>query len=304
MGNEQQISKIEFHIPVMKEIVRKLFEPIKNGFLVDGTIGTGGHALEILKISPESLKIVGFDKDKKSLAIAEQRLKEFRDRVYLLNKGFENILENLNGLKIKKVMGILLDLGLNSFQLSEFHKGGFSFQYDDPVDMRYDTENGVPVIKFIEKSSAKELSHILSRYGEVKNSPLIAKIIKKDVQNGSIKTASDLRKCIEKIYLKRKYGRIHPATKVFLALRMFINQEIECLKKFLNDFPLIVDKNGRVVIISYNSLECRCIKNKFNELKRNEKFKILTKKVIKPTREEIYNNPRARSAKLRAIEVN
>jgi 16S rRNA (cytosine1402-N4)-methyltransferase len=265
-----------------------------SGFYIDGTVGLGGHSYEIL----ENLKtgfLVGFDRDSNSIEIARKRLEHFKnfELVHSSYKDLKNILIQFDR---KKVNGILLDLGLSSFQLDNPSRG-FSYRYKSELDMRFDIDSSETAKDVILNSSDKELANIFREFGEERNSFKIAKAIK-ELKN-SISTDS-LIDVINKV-TPYKY-RIKTYARIFQALRIKTNDELDHLSDFLNTFIDFLEPEGRIVIISYHSMEDRMVKNKFRELKKDNVLNVLSKKPFIPTDNEISLNKRSRSAKMRVGE--
>jgi 16S rRNA (cytosine1402-N4)-methyltransferase len=284
----------------------------QGGLFVDGTLGTGGHTLAILQHSPATTQVIGIDRDPDGLAIARERLKSFSHRLRLVQGKFGDLKKILSGLGISAVDGILLDLGFSSFQI-ESPGRGFSFQRDDPLDMRMDQAQGISARDWLARSSPKELTEVLREYGEERWAKRLAgKILAK----GPIKTTRELAELIAGSIPRG--GRIHPATRTFQALRILINDELAQLKAFLEQFLETLNDGGRVCLISYHSLEDRLIKQSFLKLERGlmdplgmaepvrpegqPVFKRVIPKPAVPSQNEMKENPRSRGAKLRVGE--
>jgi 16S rRNA (cytosine1402-N4)-methyltransferase len=282
------------HSPVMLSETINNLNISDSGFYIDGTVGLGGHSYEIL----ENLKtgfLVGFDRDSNSIEIARKRLEHFKnfELVHSSYKDLKNILIQFDR---KKVNGILLDLGLSSFQLDNPSRG-FSYRYKSELDMRFDIDSSETAKDVILNSSDKELANIFREFGEERNSFKIAKAIK-ELKN-SISTDS-LIDVINKV-TPYKY-RIKTYARIFQALRIKTNDELDHLSDFLNTFIDFLEPEGRIVIISYHSMEDRMVKNKFRELKKDNVLNVLSKKPFIPTDNEISLNKRSRSAKMRVGE--
>jgi len=282
------------HHPVMLSETINHLNISDNGFYVDGTLGLGGHSYKIL----QNLKtgfLIGFDRDSNSIEIARKRLEGFKN-FELVHSSYKNLKNILSQFNRKKVNGILLDLGLSSFQLDNPSRG-FSYRYDSELDMRFDL-NGSETAKDIKiNSSDRELAKIFKEFGEERNSFRIAKAIKE--LNGSI-TTNSLIDIINKV-TPYKY-RIKTYARIFQALRIKTNDELDHLGEFLDIFIDFLEPKGRIVIISYHSMEDRMVKNKFRELKKDSVLQILSKKPFTPTDNEILSNKRSRSAKMRVGE--
>jgi len=291
------------HIPVLQKEVLEYFDQKPNENFIDCTIGEGGHTLAILEKNGPKGKVLGIEWDpelyKKLLRSDLDRLKA---RLILVNDNFANLEEIAKSQKFRSVSGILFDLGMSSWHLEESGRG-FSFQKKEPLDMRYNPQNPLTAEKIVNYRSALEIEKILEIHGEERFSKQIAKYIISFREVKPIKTTSQLVEIIKKAtpdwYHRRK---IHPATKTFQALRIAVNDELNNLEKALPKALNILKPGGRIVAISFQSLEDRIIKNFLKEKAKENILKILTKKPIKPSLEEIKINPRSRSAKLRAAE--
>ena len=340
------------HIPVLLKEVIEILNP-KLGpacrqagdFFIDGTVGSAGHTASILKKMMPRGKFLALDWDKKLLEKAKKEIEakfqippkenlrlptgqaNSKFQIFWVNDNYANlpeILKDLQGKKLEKADGLLLDLGFSSDQLEKSGRG-FSFLRDEPLIMRYQfqevrppeinrqylggrtsqTLNSLTAADVVNAFSERDLADIFFKYGEERFSRRIAKKIVEERKRKPIKTTFDLveiiRKAVPKSYER---GRLHPATRTFQALRIYVNNELGNLSKILSNLADILKSKGRVVIISYHSLEDRIVKQQFKLLEKEGKAKILTKKPIRPTFQEIQINPRSRSAKLRAIILN
>ena len=291
------------HIPVLLEEVMEYLDVRRNGVYVDCTIGLGGHAQEILKRNPET-EIIGFDIDKRALLEARDRLQPFAERVKLYHSDFRYLPEF--EVDFAQVKGILVDLGFSSFQLDSPERG-FSFNLEGPLDMRMDMRNKITASKILHKYSEHKLAGIFRQYGELRQARLLAREIVSRRKIKKIEKTTELRRLIEEVCRWRpQKGKIHPAAKVFQAIRIEVNQELHGLADFLEKIVRKISSGARIIAISFHSLEDRIIKQTFLRLARPNSgdpiLKILTKKPITPTEQEIAANSRARSAKLRAGE--
>lgn len=296
------------HVPVLLgEVVESLqLNPGDN--VIDCTLGDGGHSAEILKKIGPNGKLLGIDADPESLLRAKKNLYEFGDRAVYVRDNFVNLKKIVQENKFGKIKGVLMDLGWSSPQFEERGRG-FSFQKDEVLDMRYDTSIGTPTAKEILNTlSEKELEKIFREYGEEKNSRKIASLIIKEREKQEIKTTTDLVNIILEINKNKKSpstrlrtSKIHPATRVFQALRIAANNELDILKSVLPDAVDLLESNGRLAVISFHSLEDRIVKHYFKS-QQNKTIKIINKKPITCSEEECKENPRARSAKLRVVE--
>ncbi len=287
------------HKPVLTKEVLQYLNPKAGENFIDCTVGEGGHALEILKINGPSGKLLGIDLDKSQIERSKNNLSKYKDRITLVESSYKNIREIVKENNFYPVNGILIDLGFSSRHVDDSGRG-FSFRLDEPLDMRYNIESDLTAEKIINEYSEEEIEKILKDFGEEKFSRQIARNIVKARHLKNIKSTFELKNIIENSLPKRmQFGRINPSTRSFQALRIAVNGELDSLKSFLPDAVEVLEKDCRLVVISFHSLEDRIVKNFFNENK-NSKVKILTKKPIIASNEEIIINPRARSAKLRA----
>jgi 16S rRNA (cytosine1402-N4)-methyltransferase len=291
---------------------------IQGGLFVDGTLGTGGHTRAILEHSPATTQVIGMDRDPESLALARERLKPYSNRLRLIQGKFGDLKENLSKLDIRAVDGIVLDLGFSSFQV-ESPGRGFSFQREDPLDMRMDQTQGISAREWLAQTNENELQWVLTEYGEERWAKRITRRIMAFQSQRPLQTTRDLAELIARsVPGGGSRGRIHPATRTFQALRIQINDELAQLRAFLKDFLETLTNRGRVCLISYHSLEDRLIKQAFLRLERGDVdplgitkpclpegqpiFKRVISKPIIPSPEEIMENPRSRGAKLRVGE--
>lgn len=285
---------------------------------MDGTLGTGGHTQAILENSPASTKVIGIDRDPESLAFARERLQPFANRLYLIQGKFGDLKEHLSSLDVRAVDGILLDLGFSSFQIGRRGRG-FSFQQDDPLDMRMDQTQGISLLEWLTQTSEKELIRIIKEYGEERWAKRIAGKMIAFRSQGQLQTTRDLAELITRSVPREKGRRgIHPATRTFQALRIQINDELGQLKAFLEQFFEFLTNGGRVCLIAYHSLEDRLIKQAFLRLEQGERdplgipqpgrskdpmvFRRVVRKPVIPSPDEIMENSRSRGAKLRVGE--
>ncbi len=281
---------------MVKEVL-EILKPRKGKIFIDGTVGLGGHTREI---ASSGAKLISLDRDQKALDRARRNLSGF-DNIEFVCANFADVDRVLGSLKIKGVDGVLLDLGVSSMQLEDESRG-FSFEGDALLDMRMDQKQDLTAGKVVNEYSEEDLSRIFTDLGEERFSKKIARNI---VKKRPIKTTKELVEVIKKsIPPKYRYGKkTHFATNIFRALRMEVNSETKDLSEFLGKVTKYIKPSGKIVIISFHSIEDRIVKRGFQMLKLEGKGKIITKKPIVPESAEIKNNPRARSAKLRAIEV-
>lgn len=302
------------HIPVMFGEVMSYLAPQAGGKYIDGTAGAGGHSAGILEASAPDGQLLAFDRDADALAFAKARLAEHADRVTFVHDSYGAMGAVAPALGFEKVDGILLDLGLSSRQLDDAERG-FSFLREGPLDMRFDRSQGQTAADLLNSLDANTLADIFWRYGEERLSRKYARAI---VAARPITTTKQLADLIEREapgYLRRK--RIHPATQLFQALRIAVNEELGELEDGLPAAVDLLRAGGRVAVISFHSLEDRFVKNFFRDLSRDcvcpprqpvctcdaqAEVRVLTRKVVMPQEEEIAANPRSRSARLRVAE--
>jgi 16S rRNA (cytosine1402-N4)-methyltransferase len=306
-----------FHQPVMiKEVVESL-HCRAGGIYVDGTVGGGGHAYEILEQSAPEGMLIGIDRDEEALAAAEIRLRGFGRRKILVKGNFVDIASILAGLKIKFVDGILLDLGVSSHQLEEARRG-FSFAQEGPLDMRMDSDQDFSAGDLVNNFAENELAKIIRDYGEERMARRIARAIVRKRAGAPITTTTELAAVVRQA-VPAAYGRqrIHPATRTFQAIRIAVNDELVDLPRAIRSGLGVLAGGGRFSIIAFHSLEDRVVKNEFRWgeggcicpprlpvciCQRKAVLKVLTKKPLRPGPEELAGNPRARSARLRTAE--
>ena len=286
-----------YHKPVMINEVDAYLITQQNGYYVDCTFGGGGHSSFLLNKYP-NIKIIGFDQDLDSFKFFNENKNIQKDRVIFCNTNFKNILSELKKLNIEKVNGIFADLGVSSKQFDNKQRG-FSFNSDAVLDMRMNQNQNLSAYDIINTFSYDKLVEIFFDYGEESFSRQIAKKIVEERVKYDIKTCNQLHNII--LSVKWKKGKIDPATKVFQALRIYVNDELGSLKTLLNSIPQILNNNTRSVFLTYHSLEDRIVKTAFKEFNK-QGLKIINKKVITASPEEIKQNPRSRSAKMRVLE--
>ncbi len=286
------------HIPVL--LVESTEFLLGNGgrLYVDCTLGLGGHTKRILEKNSRAY-VIGIDRDESAIELAKENLKEFEGRFSIYKANFKDLDIVLREEGVEKVDGFLFDLGVSMYQLKS--ERGFSFQIDAPLDMRMDREQKLTAYKVVNEYPERELARILWEYGEEKLSRKIARAIVQRRKEKPIETTKELAQLVASVFPPRlRHGRIHPATRTFQAIRIEVNKELENLESALEKTVKHLNPKGRVVVISFHSLEDRIVKNFFR--RHAEEFLLLTKKPVTPSEEEIRMNPAARSAKLRAGE--
>ncbi len=301
---------MDFHIPVMCSQVLFYLITKKKGVYLDCTLGGGGHSKEIIKqIYPDGL-LIGLDQDIEALEFAREKLKAYQDRVIIVKNNFADLEISLQELGCRQITGILFDLGLSSHQVN-IGSRGFSFLEDNLLDMRMDLSQQLDARYVVNNYSEKELWEIFGKYGEERFSRSIARLIVKEREKKPIETTKYLAKLVTDLYARYKKDRwrIHPATRVFQALRIEVNNELEVLRRALIKAADFLEPKGRICVISYHSLEDRIVKQTFKELAAKEiinlygyGLRILSKKPFYPSEDEIIENRRGRSAKMRVAE--
>ncbi len=273
-----------------------------NRLYVDGTLGEGGHAVAILSRIAGVGELWGFDRDPEVLERAAARLAPFTSHFRLFHRSYGQVGRVLEEAGRQAAAGILLDLGLSSYSLQSSGRG-FSFKLDEPLDMRFDPEGDAPTAaRLLNTLPQKELERIFREYGEEPRARALARRICEARRERPWRTTGQLVAVVSAIWGGRSKSRTHPATRAFQALRIAVNRELAELEKFLDGAPDWLEPEGRLVIISYHSLEDRLVKQQFLAWEKAGVMRRLTKKPLTPTPEEIHENPRARSAKLRLAE--
>ena len=287
------------HTPVLREEAVEALAVQPGGRYIDCTLGAGGHAVAILERSAPGGQLLGIDADPRAIKTAQAILEAYSDSILLVNQNFSKLRAICVKYNFFPVHGILFDLGLSSLQL-ENNGRGFSFQHDAPLDMRYSPRQEVTADIIVNATPEGQLAQLIKEYGEERYSRRIARQL---VQQRPIATTLKLAEVIEQAVGGRR-GRIHPATRTFLALRIAVNQELEHLKSALEQAIGILGFGGRLVVISYHSLEDRIVKQfmQWESSVEKARLRLINKKVITPSLAEVQFNPRSRSAKLRAAE--
>lgn len=303
------------HIPVLSAEVLEFLDLRTGEIVIDATLGLGGHSKLFLEKIGKEGKLIGVEADEANLEIAQDNLASYAEQILYINRNFENLAEELAKLSLQEVHAVFFDLGLSSPQVDEAERG-FSFLREGPLDMRYDRTQGKTAADLVNRESVEELGRILREYGEERLAKKIAASIVSQRKLKPFQTTSELTQLIESVKRPERRG-MHPATRAFQALRIAVNQELETLVAGLEQGFEALGPGGRMVVISYHSLEDRIVKNFFRDKKKEcicppevlkcechhqPELKILTKKPIQSGDEEIQNNLRSRSAKLRAIQ--
>jgi 16S rRNA (cytosine1402-N4)-methyltransferase len=293
------MSAASTHIPVLLEETIEALNVQPGGRYIDCTIGPGGHAAAIMEHSAPGGQLLGIDADPRAIKLAKSRLDAYGDSVLLVNQNFANLRSICTKHGFSPVHGILFDLGLSSVQLEKNNRG-FSFRHDSLLDMRFSPRQEVTANAIVNSAPEGQLAKIIKVYGEERHSHQIARRI---VRQRPITTSLQLARTIEQAVGGRR-GRIHPATRTFQALRIAVNQELEKLGSALEQAVDLLGFGGRLVVISYHSLEDRIVKQFMHQQASGDiaALRLINKKVITPSLAEVHYNPRSRSAKLRAAE--
>lgn len=290
------------HIPVMSNEVIENLNLRPGNYVVDGTLGLGGHSREILKkIIPDGF-LIGIDRDADSLAVAKDNLRGQPGHADFVQSDFRFLDKVLDDLGIKQVDAVLLDLGVSSYQL-EMPERGFSIRGNGPLDMRMDRGSFISAYDLVNSLSAHEISMILKNFGEERFHQRIANQLVRERAKHPIESTEELKRIIMSA-VPRQYQnqKIHPATRSFQALRIAVNRELEALEVALDKSVDCLRPGGRIAVISFHSLEDRIVKTKFNEFEKKGQMTLVTKKPLSPTDAEVSANPRARSARLRVAQ--
>jgi 16S rRNA (cytosine1402-N4)-methyltransferase len=286
------------HSVLLQEIVDFL-SVHPGGIYVDGTLGLGGHSQAILQKTAPDGRVIAFEWDEHAIALSRVRLQEYAGRMTIIRRNFAEITAGLEEAGVSRVDGILIDVGLSSLQLDQGERG-FSFQRDEPLDMRMDNRREVTAASILASSTEQELADIFYYFGEERQArPIAARIIRARNEE-AIRTSAQLAALVVQAVPRRFHPKkIHAATKVFQALRIAVNTELENLSRILDEAVPFLKPGARFCVISFHSLEDRVVKRKF---RNNEELEVVTTKPVRPTADEITKNPRSRSARLRVAE--
>jgi 16S rRNA (cytosine1402-N4)-methyltransferase len=288
------------HIPVMANEVGEHLDPSRGGVFVDCTTGLASHARLLLEAG--ATRLIGIDRDPDALAIARDALAEFGERVTLVHSDYRDLAAVLDARGIDMVDGVLADLGVSSMQLDAPDRG-FSFRRDEPLDMRMDRSSGATAAEMLAAADERTLADVIYEFGEERHARRVARSIVEAGQARRIETTGRLAEIVRKAIPRKGYSRIDPATRTFQAIRIWVNRELEGLDGFVTTAAARLGPGGRMVVISFQSLEDRVVKHTLRALQSNGVITIRTKRPQVPTEAEIERNPRARSAKLRAAQA-
>lgn len=291
-----------WHQPVMSAEVMRHLNPRAGAVIVDATAGTGGHSFAIAPHVLPTGRLIALDRDRQSLEVAAGRLKEFEPQAGCVHGNYRDLPDILQRLGIPAIDGLLLDLGMSSPQVDRAERG-FSFLREGPLDMRMDAGQDMTAEALVNELSADELAMLFETLGEERFAARIARRIADERRTRRFTSTVQLAQAIaQAVPGSARHGRLHPATRVFQALRMAVNDEVGALGELLSALPALLRPGGRAVILTYHSLEDRPVKRAFAQGKQSGLWRVLTKKPLCATEDEVAANPRARSAKLRAIE--
>jgi len=290
------------HIPVMYEEILENLQVKSGDYVVDGTLGTGGHALGIAERIGSNGHYIGIERDSDSLVLAKERLKDVSCRCTFIQNDFRHMDQILDNLGIKEVNAIFFDLGISSYQLDDPARG-FSLRMEGPLDMRMDRNSFISAYDLVNSLSEHELSAILKNFGQERWHHRIANCLVKERKKNPIASTKDLSDMVLKaIPSRRQRYRLHPATRTFQAFRIAVNRELEALDLALSKSIPYLAKGARICVISFHSLEDKIVKNKFRHLAKESVLNLIIKKPLKPKLQEVQENSRSRSALLRVAE--
>lgn len=285
------------HIPIMAVQIADLLLRNPDGVYIDGTLGLGGHTRYFLTRLSGKARIFGFDKDEEALTLARKRVAD--ERLLAFHASYTQAPEVLHRAGIPGADGVLLDLGLSSYQLDNPARG-FSIMHNGPLDMRFDLSSNLTAAQIVNTWPLDELERILREFGEERHANKIALAILRARKDMPLQTTEDLKKVVETVLPRR--GKNHPATQTFQALRIACNGELDCVQTALQTLPQLLLPGGRAAVLTFHSLEDRLVKNHFKTLAQDGAWQLVTKHAVAPDYEEVRQNRRARSAKLRVIE--
>src|SRR5262245_28415684 len=286
------------HIPVLLDEVIQFLNPKPGGRFIDATLGAAGHTRAILERTAPDGRVLAIDQDESALLSAKETLQSFGSRVVFVHSNFRAVRTIAEQEGFMECDGVLADIGISSMMIDDASRG-FSFMREGPLDMRMDRGQALTAADVVNTYSEKEIADIIYMYGEERRSRPIARSV---VRARPLHRTTDLVRAIERVSGSPRHGQIHPATRTFQALRIYVNDELKSLEEFIDSSMAVVRSGGRVAVITFHSLEDRIVKQKFRG--SAVPGHVLTKKIVTASDEEVRRNPRARSAKLRAWERN
>jgi 16S rRNA (cytosine1402-N4)-methyltransferase len=284
------------HIPVLLDEVTQFLNPKPGGRFIDATLGAGGHTRAVLDCTAPDGRVLAIDQDESALSRAKETLQSFGSRVVFVHSNFRAVRMIAEQQRFMECDGVLADIGISSMMVDDASRG-FSFMREGPLDMRMDRAQALTAADVVNTYSEKEIADIIYMYGEERRSRPIARSV---VRARPLHRTTDLVRAIERVSGSPRHGQIHPATRTFQALRIYVNDELKSLEEFIDSSMTVIRSGGRLAVITFHSLEDRIVKQKFRG--STESGRVLTKKVVTASDEEVRRNPRARSAKLRVWE--
>ncbi len=292
---------VRSHEPVMSTEAVSFLQPQRGGLFVDCTVGAGGHTEALLMAGAD--RVIAFDRDTDALKVSEETLKPWGKRVDLVHADFRTLDTVLDDYGVNAIDGAVADLGVSSIQLDGEGRG-FSFRRNDPLDMRMDRSSGATAAEMLATIDEAGLADVIYRYGEERNARRIARSLVASREHSLLDSTTQLAEVVRKATARRGHRRIHPATRTFQAIRIWVNRELEELEAWLLTVCRRLRAGARFAVLTFHSLEDRIVKHTFRGLSRNEDpaIKILTKRPMRPSPDEVQRNPRSRSAKLRVAE--
>ena len=292
---------VRSHEPVMSTEAVSFLQPQRGGLFVDCTVGAGGHTEALLMAGAD--RVIAFDRDTDALKVSEETLKPWGKRVDLVHADFRTLDTVLDDYGVNAIDGAVADLGVSSIQLDGEGRG-FSFRRNDPLDMRMDRSSGATAAEMLATIDEAGLADVIYRYGEERNARRIARSLVASREHSLLDSTTQLAEVVRKATARRGHRRIHPATRTFQAIRIWVNRELEELEAWLLTVCRRLRAGARFAVLTFHSLEDRIVKHTFRGLSRNEDpaIKVLTKRPMRPSPDEVQRNPRSRSAKLRVAE--
>lgn len=287
------------HVPVLRDEVAALLQPERGGLFVDCTVGLGGHARALMERGAS--RLIGFDRDPAALTLAAESLADWKEHVELVHADYRDLDPVLDARGVTVVNGVLADLGVSSLQL-ESDGRGFSFRRDEPLDMRMDATTGATAAEMLAAIDETTLADVIYRFGEERHSRRIARALVRAREQSPLTGTAQVAEIVRRAQPRKGWQRIDPATRTFQALRIWVNRELDGLDGFLASAARRLDRGARLAVIAFHSLEDRIVKHTFRALAGSDDYRVVTRRPVTATDQETVANPRARSAKLRALE--
>jgi 16S rRNA (cytosine1402-N4)-methyltransferase len=287
------------HIPVLRDEVAEWLQPARGGLFVDCTVGLGGHARALLERGAS--RLIGLDRDPAALVLAAETLAQWKEHVELVHADYRDLDPVLDARGVTVVSGVVADLGVSSLQLDSDGRG-FSFRRDEPLDMRMDTSKGATAAEMLAAIDETTLADVIYRFGEERHSRRIARALVRAREQSPLTRTAQVAEIVRRAQPRQGWQRIDPATRTFQALRIWVNRELDGLDGFLASAARRLDRGARLAVIAFHSLEDRIVKHTFRALAESDDYRVVTKRPVTASAQETVANPRARSAKLRALE--